>query len=98
MLDCQHATQLASQSMERRLPFRQRMALWFHLRICDACSEFVRQLRWMRVELLQWRRRVENDVSLHLSEEARARLTAAMQAQAQDLETARRNPDLDSID
>lgn len=44
MLTCKEATQLLSQSQDRPLALRERLALRLHLLICDACSNFRRQL------------------------------------------------------
>jgi len=96
MLDCRHATFLASQSLEKRLPFRQRMALRLHLMMCDACTQFTRQLHLLRTALGQFGRQVENDENLVLSKQARERIAQAVTAQARQNDEARRNPNHDS--
>ena len=48
MLDCKHAARLLSQSMDRELPLGERLRLRLHLLICDACSNFGRQLKLLR--------------------------------------------------
>ena len=48
MLDCKHAARLLSQSMDRELPLGQRVRLRLHLLICDACTNFGRQLKLLR--------------------------------------------------
>jgi len=48
MLDCKQASRLLSQSMDARLPLGQRARLRLHLLICDACTNFGRQLRVLR--------------------------------------------------
>jgi len=98
MLDCRHATLLASQSMEKRLPFRQRMALRLHLMLCDACTQFMRQLHLLRAAIGQLGRQVENDEKLVLSKSARERIAEAVAIQAWQNDEARRNPDHDSTD
>ena len=98
MLDCKHATRLASQAMEKRLTFRQRMALRFHLLMCDACTQFTRQLHLLRKAVGQLGRHVENDESLVLSKSARERIAEAVAIQAWQNDEARRNPDHDSTD
>jgi hypothetical protein len=47
-LTCRDATELASRGMDERLPFANRMALRFHLAICENCARFNRQLQDMR--------------------------------------------------
>ena len=98
MLDCKHATQLASQAMERRLPFRQRVALRFHLLMCDACTQFTRQLYLLRKAVGQLGRHIENDEGLVLSKLARQRIADVVAAQVRQNDEARRNPDHDSTD
>ena len=98
MLDCKHATQLASQAMEKQLTFRQRMALRFHLLMCDACTQFTRQLQVLRKAVGQLGRHIENDERLVLSKHARERIAKAVAIQARQNDEARRNPDLDSTD
>ncbi|MGA9165276.1 MAG: zf-HC2 domain-containing protein [Thiobacillus sp.] len=48
MLRCRDATELASRAMDERLPLSNRMALRFHLAICENCARFNRQLQEMR--------------------------------------------------
>lgn len=44
MLSCKEASRLLSQRQDRRLALAERAALWLHLRACDACNRFARQL------------------------------------------------------
>ena len=48
MLSCKEATQLVSQGLDRRLGLGQRVALRVHLAICDGCSNFRRQVSFLR--------------------------------------------------
>lgn len=98
MLDCRHASRLLSQSMERRLPFRQRLVLWLHLMMCDACTRFSRQLHVLRAAIGQVGRRIERDDRLMLSKQARERIAEAVAIQARKNDEARRNPDQDATD
>jgi hypothetical protein len=98
MLDCRHASQLLSQSMDRRLSFRQRMMLRFHLMMCDACTQFSRQLRVLRSAIGQLGRRMAHDESQALPTQARERIAAAVAIQARQNDEARRNPDHDTTD
>ena len=98
MLDCKHATQLASRALDRRLPIRQRVALRLHLLMCDACTQFVRQLQLMRKALAQLGRHVEHDSSVKLSQDAHERIAQAVTVQAARIDEARRNPDQHSTD
>jgi len=47
MLSCRETTQLISESLERRLSLRQRIAVIAHLLMCRFCSRFRRQLLFM---------------------------------------------------
>lgn len=48
MLTCAQATRLASDGMERRLGWRERVGLRMHLLICTGCTNFVRQAQLLR--------------------------------------------------
>ena len=48
MMKCREAAQLISRGMDERLPWWQRASLRFHLAICDACTNFSRQVRLLR--------------------------------------------------
>lgn len=98
MLDCKHATQLASQAMDKPLPLRQRIALRVHLWMCDACTQFQQQVRLMRKAVTRVGQRIENDDRLVLSEQARQRIAEMVAQQAGQIEEARRNPDQHSTD
>ncbi len=91
MLDCQHASHLISQSMEVRLTWRQRFGLRLHLMMCDACTQFSRQMLLLRSALRQLGSRTENDETLRLSQEARERIARAVSQHGSD--DAARHPD-----
>jgi Putative zinc-finger len=48
MLTCKEVSHLVSQGLERRLGFGERVALRIHLAICDGCTNFSRQLAFLR--------------------------------------------------
>lgn len=48
MLTCKEASELVSQSYERRLSWAERLGLRLHLAICAACAQFARQMRFLR--------------------------------------------------
>ena len=81
MMDCQHASQLLSQSQDRRLPWSQRVGLRLHLMMCRACSRFAAQLVLMRQAVASLGRQVENDAGVRLSEEARDRIAGKLREQ-----------------
>jgi len=47
-LSCKEASRLISQGMERRLSLGERIALRLHVRICDACTRFTSQMKFLR--------------------------------------------------
>ncbi|GIX22662.1 MAG: hypothetical protein KatS3mg121_1445 [Gammaproteobacteria bacterium] len=44
MLSCEETSRLLSEARERRLGWRQRLALRLHLALCSGCRRFGRQL------------------------------------------------------
>ena len=48
MMQCREAAQLISRGMDERLPWSRRVALRLHLALCDACTNFSRQVRLLR--------------------------------------------------
>jgi hypothetical protein len=48
MLSCKEVTRLVSQGLDRRLPFGRRVALRVHLMICDGCTNFSKQIAFLR--------------------------------------------------
>ena len=48
MITCKEATRLVSQGLDRRLGLGQRVALYLHLAVCDACSHFRKQMLFLR--------------------------------------------------
>lgn len=47
MLSCREATRLVARSMEQRLTWKERLALRFHLMMCDVCRRYRDQLIWL---------------------------------------------------
>lgn len=81
MLRCREVSQLVSESMERKLPFRQRMQVWMHLAMCRLCAGFARQIRLLRSMARQHADQVPGRTSEHeivLSPKARERIRAAL--------------------
>ena len=48
MLSCKEASRLVSEGLDRRLGFGQRVALRLHLAICDGCTNFSKQVAFLR--------------------------------------------------
>ena len=47
-LTCREASRLISQGLDRQLGFAERFKLRVHLAICDACSNFKKQVDFLR--------------------------------------------------
>lgn len=48
MMNCKQSTHLMSEELDRPLRWHERMALRFHLWMCDGCSNFRKQMRFIR--------------------------------------------------
>jgi hypothetical protein len=74
MLTCKQASKLISQSLDRPLSLSSRIKLRFHLFICDACTRFNKQLGQLRMAVHRMRQNTENDNSIELPSDAKARI------------------------
>jgi hypothetical protein len=54
-LMCKDVTRLLSQAQDARLPFLMRMRVRAHLTVCDLCSRFDAQLRFLREAARKYR-------------------------------------------
>lgn len=48
MLNCKQTTKLLSEKQDRPLSFRERFALRLHLMMCSGCTNYDRQLEFIR--------------------------------------------------
>ena len=48
MLTCREVSHLASQGLDRRLGFGERISLRVHLAICEGCANFNKQVTFLR--------------------------------------------------
>ncbi|MDP1658120.1 MAG: zf-HC2 domain-containing protein [Methylotenera sp.] len=80
MLTCKQASQIISQSLDSPLSQSERMKLRFHLFICGACTRFNQQLRLLSNAIQRIRYTTENDSTIQLSLEAKARITSAIES------------------
>lgn len=74
MLTCKQASQLISQSLDHPLSWSERMQLKLHLFICGACNRFNQQLHLLRAALQRIRNQIENDSTIQLPLDAKARI------------------------
>ena len=56
-LSCKEVTRLVSQGLDRRLPLGRRLALRVHFAICDGCTNFRKQMQFLRQALQELRER-----------------------------------------
>ena len=52
---CKEAVDVMVAAEDRPLRLGERVVLWFHLKACDACPRFLRQLVVMRQAMRRWR-------------------------------------------
>ncbi|MCF8155893.1 MAG: zf-HC2 domain-containing protein [Rhodoferax sp.] len=52
---CKEVTALVIAREDRDLPLRERLALRIHMKLCDSCPVFERQILTMRNAMRQWR-------------------------------------------
>ena len=80
MLDCKHASQLISKSLDRQLSWRERFAVRLHLFICRYCSRFNQQLNTMRKALKRMSQTIENDTDIRLPAESKSRIAQSIES------------------
>ena len=83
MLTCKDASRLISKSLDRPLSWSDRMKLKFHLFICDACNRFNVQLGQLRSAVKRMRHEAENDESIQLPLDVKARIASQMTSTAE---------------
>lgn len=67
MLNCKETSHLISQSLDRELGFKERLALKMHLLMCKYCKRFSQQLSSLNVMIKQRTTHVENDSNIVMS-------------------------------
>lgn len=59
MLTCQEVSRLVSQGLDRRLGLFERLRLRLHLAICDGCTNFKKQMDFLRRAMAHLAERTE---------------------------------------
>ena len=77
-VSCKQASLLASQALDRRLGWRERLTLRLHWLVCDACTRFKRQTEFLRTAV-RGIPEIGDDHLGELSNEARERIRKALQ-------------------
>lgn len=80
MLNCKHASELMSQSMDTSLPFGKKMSLKIHLMMCHGCANFLSQISFLRKAANHFDSCGHGE-SMHLSNEAKKRIQEALNKQ-----------------
>jgi hypothetical protein len=79
MISCEEASRLISESFDRTLPFRLRLALRVHLFFCRACRRFRRQLFFVQRAVQELHVDIDRAGSLpSLSHQTRQRMKQAL--------------------
>lgn len=79
VLNCYEISRLVSESMDRRLPFYQRVGIRVHLAMCRLCNRFAEQLKVIRElsrEFFQYHEDLDHTTGL--STEAKERIKASL--------------------
>jgi len=79
-MDCKQASQLISQSLDRRLSLRERLRLHYHTFICEACKRFGQHLHTLRVAIKRMNENVENDTNVTMPSETKARIAKSIES------------------
>jgi len=88
MLSCKEIGELLSQAMDRKLSFRERLGLKFHLFICKTCSCYDKQLQFIaRSARRLMQPKKDNQGIPPLSNEAEARINNAIKQRLDKEET-----------
>ncbi len=84
MLSCKDVSQLVSESLDRRLTWRQRMGLWMHFSMCGLCKRFRREMVALHDQLQETPEPPDSSEiarDVQLSVDARSRIEAALSNQ-----------------
>jgi hypothetical protein len=80
MLSCKQASQIISQSLDRKLTMQERFALKLHLLICKYCKRFSQQIQAVSVALKQMVDSIENDSTIEMPSAAKKRIADRVKA------------------
>ena len=75
---CKEITQLVSEAMDHRLPWRKRWAVRLHLSLCRLCRRYETQLHLLREGARRYAEPEQNAAGKSLSTAARERLKQAL--------------------
>ncbi len=78
-MKCNEASKLISRSLEKKLSMTERFALKLHLLMCQYCARFSQQLHKLNVAINSMRKSIENDESIKLPAETKARIVESLE-------------------
>lgn len=81
MLNCKQTSLLVSQSLDRPLTWRERMAVRIHLWICVYCRRFMQQLKLIRQQMSRWQQQEVSRTDITLPQAAKDRITKKLDTQ-----------------
>jgi len=82
MLTCKDVSKLVSDSLDRTLPLRQRIAVRLHLMMCRMCRAYQKQTLLLRNAVKTYARSLDKqDPSEHLPEDAAQRIKEALKTE-----------------
>lgn len=79
MFNCREISRLVSESMDRRLSWRRRIGVHFHLLMCRHCSRYRQQLQYLRNMLRALASTPEESSHQVLDEQAKERLRSLVE-------------------
>ena len=79
-MDCKQASQVISKALDRKLTLRERLALKFHLLVCNACKQFNQQLIALRSTFKKLNAAIENDTNIQMPSETKNRLLKSIES------------------
>lgn len=74
MLNCKQTSLLVSQSLDRPLTWRERLAVRIHLLICVYCRRFMQQLKLIRRHMYAWQQQAAESQDIELPLAAKERI------------------------
>ena len=92
MLKCRDIARMASDQLDRPLPFRQRVSFRMHLLMCRLCRRYVRQLVLLRRAGARLGE-MPGSTARPLSQAARERIAARLRAGQRNAESPPAQPD-----
>jgi hypothetical protein len=82
MLSCKDVCYIVSESLDGKLPLHKRLSVRFHLLMCKACQQMVRQMELLRAAARHYESKGDEKLSadqVALSKKASARILARLQ-------------------